>query len=100
MLKPFCIASGGTLLAARQSLKTGIGVNIGGGYHHAKPDIGEGFCAYADVPIAIRKLQQEGLIKKALVIDVDVHQGSENAWHSQYLSIKRLIDSFGLKSSD
>jgi len=79
VLKPFRIASGGTLLAARQSLKTGIGVNIGGGYHHAKPDIGEGFCVYADVPIAIRRLQQEGLIKKALVIDVDVHQGNGTA---------------------
>jgi|GEM_PF-48543 len=79
VLKPFRIASGGTLLAARQSLKSGIGVNIGGGYHHAKPDIGEGFCVYADVPIAIRKLQQEGLIKKALVIDVDVHQGNGTA---------------------
>jgi len=79
VLKPFRVASGGTLLAARRSLKTGIGVNIGGGYHHAKPDIGEGFCVYADVPIAIRKLQQEGVIKKALVIDVDVHQGNGTA---------------------
>lgn len=79
VLKPFRIASGGTLLAARESLKTGIGVNIGGGYHHAKPNIGEGFCVYADVPIAIRKLQQEGLIKRALVIDVDVHQGNGTA---------------------
>ncbi len=79
VLKPFRYASGGTLLAARQSLKTGIGVNIGGGYHHAKPDVGEGFCVYADVPIAIRKLQQEGLIQRALVIDVDVHQGNGTA---------------------
>ena len=79
VLQPFRVASGGTLLAARQALSTGIGINIGGGYHHAKPDIGEGFCVYADVPIAIRKLQQEGLIKKALVIDVDVHQGNGTA---------------------
>ena len=79
VLQPFRVASGGTLLAARQALTTGIGINIGGGYHHAKPDIGEGFCVYADVPIAIRKLQQEGLIKKALIIDVDVHQGNGTA---------------------
>ena len=79
VLQPFRVASGGTLLAARKALMTGIGINIGGGYHHAKPDIGEGFCVYADVPIAIRKLQQEGLIKKAIVIDVDVHQGNGTA---------------------
>lgn len=77
--EPFRQASGGTLLAARKALETGIGINIGGGYHHAKPDIGEGFCLYADVPIAIRKLQQEGLIETALVIDVDVHQGNGTA---------------------
>ena len=76
VLGPFLRASGGTLLAARQALETGIGINIGGGYHHAKPDRGEGFCLYADVPIAIRKLQSEKLIERALVIDVDVHQGN------------------------
>jgi len=76
VLQPFRRASGGTILAARQALQTGIGINIGGGYHHAKPDRGEGFCLYADVPIAIRKLQSEKLINRAIVIDVDVHQGN------------------------
>ena len=76
VLEPFKRASGGTLLAARQALQSGIGINLGGGYHHAKPDRGEGFCLYADVPIAIRKLQSESLIKRAIVIDVDVHQGN------------------------
>lgn len=76
VLQPFRRASGGTILAARQALQTGIGVNLGGGYHHAKPDRGEGFCLYADVPIAIRKLQSEELISRAIVIDVDVHQGN------------------------
>lgn len=79
VLQPFRLASGGTLLAARHALESGIGINLGGGYHHAKPDIGEGFCVYADVPVAIRKLQNEGLVKKALVIDVDVHQGNGTA---------------------
>ncbi len=76
VLEPFRCASGGTLLAARSALNCGIGINLGGGYHHAKPDRGEGFCVYADVPIAIRKLQAEGLIKTALIVDVDVHQGN------------------------
>ena len=79
VMEPFRRASGGTLLAARKALETGIGINIGGGYHHAKPEIGEGFCLYADVPISIRKLQQEGLIKSALIVDVDVHQGNGTA---------------------
>jgi histone deacetylase 11 len=79
VMEPFRRASGGTLLAARKALETGIGINIGGGYHHAKPGIGEGFCLYADVPISIRKLQQEGLIKSALVVDVDAHQGNGTA---------------------
>ena len=76
VLQPFRRASGGTIRAAREALKSGIGVNLGGGYHHAKPDRGEGFCLYADVPIAIRKLQSEKLISRAIVIDVDVHQGN------------------------
>ena len=76
VLEPFRRASGGTLLAARMALKSGIGINIGGGYHHAKPNLGEGFCVFADVPIAIRKLQKEKQIKRAVVIDVDVHQGN------------------------
>ena len=79
LLRPFRCASGGTLMAARQALQCGIAVNIGGGYHHAKPDRGEGFCIYADVPIAIRTLQAEGKIKTALVVDLDVHQGNGTA---------------------
>ena len=79
IVAPFRLASGGTLLAARQALKCGTAVNIGGGYHHAKPDKGEGFCIFADIPIAIRKLQEEGKIKRALIIDLDVHQGNGTA---------------------
>ncbi len=79
VLKPFRYATGGTLLASRRALENGIGINLAGGYHHAKPDKGEGFCIYADIPIAIRVLQAEGKIKRALVIDLDVHQGNGTA---------------------
>ncbi len=79
MLSCFRRATGGTILAGRLALKHGIAINIGGGFHHAKPDVGEGFCVYADVPIAIKKLQAEKLIKTALIIDVDVHQGNGTA---------------------
>jgi histone deacetylase 11 len=79
VLKPFLCASGGTLLAARQALNYGAAINLGGGYHHAKPDKGEGFCIYADIPIAIRVLQLENKISKALIIDLDAHQGNGTA---------------------
>jgi len=79
VLEPFRFACGGTLLAAQKALEFGIAVNIGGGFHHAKPDMGEGFCIYADIPITIRSLQSEGKIKKVMVIDLDVHQGNGTA---------------------
>ena len=79
VLSSFRWASGGTILAAREALKCGIAANLGGGYHHAKPDAGEGFCVYNDLAIAIRSLQKDGLIKRACVVDLDVHQGNGTA---------------------
>ena len=79
ILQAFRYATGGTILAARLALKYDIAINIGGGYHHAKPHAGEGFCVYADMPIAIRVLQKENLIHRALVVDLDVHQGNGTA---------------------
>lgn len=76
VLRPFRLISGGTLLAARQALDVGIGINIGGGYHHAQPQNGDEFCIYADVPIAIRQLQKDGVIRRALVIDLDARPGN------------------------
>jgi histone deacetylase 11 len=69
-------ATGGTILASRLAMKHGIAINIGGGYHHAKPNAGEGFCVYADMPIAIRVLQKDNVIRRAMVVDLDVHQGN------------------------
>lgn len=79
MVEAFFLAAGGTLLAAREALRRGIGFNIGGGFHHAFPDYGEGFCAINDIAVAIRALQQEGAIRKAMVIDCDVHHGNGTA---------------------
>lgn len=76
VVKPFVLASGGTLKAARLALEYGVAINLGGGYHHTKPEQGEGFCLIADVPIAIRRLQEEGKIKRALIVDTDIHQGN------------------------
>ena len=79
ILKPFRHATGGTILAGRLALECGIAVNLGGGYHHAKPSDGGGFNVYNDLAIAIRKLQSDGLLRRALVVDLDVHQGNGTA---------------------
>jgi acetoin utilization deacetylase AcuC-like enzyme len=73
------LCAGGSILAAREALTRGVGINIGGGFHHAFPDHGEGFCVFNDIAIAIRALQHEGLIRRAAVIDLDVHQGNGTA---------------------
>jgi acetoin utilization deacetylase AcuC-like enzyme len=79
MADAFCLAAGGTTLAARCALDDNTAFNIGGGFHHTFPNHGEGFCAIHDVAVAIRKLQQEKLIERALVVDVDVHHGNGTA---------------------
>ena len=70
---------GGTILAARHALETGAGLNCGGGAHHAFRGRGGGFCLLNDLAVAITKLLKEGRIKRALVIDLDVHQGDGTA---------------------
>jgi acetoin utilization deacetylase AcuC-like enzyme len=79
MVAGFWLATGGSILAARNALRERIGFNIGGGFHHAFPGHGEGFCAIHDVAVAIRALQHDGLIQRAMVVDLDVHHGNGTA---------------------
>jgi acetoin utilization deacetylase AcuC-like enzyme len=69
----------GTVEAARDALDLGLGINLAGGTHHAFADRGEGFCVFNDAAVAIRVLQREGRITRAVVIDLDVHQGNGTA---------------------
>ena len=69
-------AVGGTLRAARSALRDGVAMNLAGGTHHAFPDHGEGFCVFNDVAVAVRALRAEGGIRRAAIIDLDVHQGN------------------------
>jgi acetoin utilization deacetylase AcuC-like enzyme len=69
-------AVGGTCEAASAALDSGITMNLAGGTHHAFPDHGEGFCVFNDVAVAIRSLQKAGRIRRAAVVDLDVHQGN------------------------
>lgn len=73
------LAAGGSILAARRALADGWAANIGGGFHHAYPDHGEGFCVLHDVAIAIRRTQFDRAIETAMVIDTDVHHGNGTA---------------------
>ncbi|MCU0246329.1 MAG: histone deacetylase [Bryobacter sp.] len=79
MVRGFFLHAGGTTLAGRLALRDRVACNLGGGFHHAFPGHGEGFCAVHDVAVAIRVLQREGLIERALVIDTDVHHGNGTA---------------------
>ncbi len=79
MVRGFWLAAGGTTLAARMALEQGVSYNVGGGFHHAYPDHGEGFCAINDIAVAIRKLQQENKITRAMVVDCDNHHGNGTA---------------------
>jgi acetoin utilization deacetylase AcuC-like enzyme len=73
------LAAGGSILSARRALEEGFSANLGGGFHHAYPDHGEGFCVIHDVAVAIRKMQADGAIERAMVVDTDVHQGNGTA---------------------
>jgi acetoin utilization deacetylase AcuC-like enzyme len=73
------LACGGSILAAQMALRDGFGCNLGGGFHHAFPNHGEGFCAIHDVAVAIRRLQHDGAIRKAVIVDTDVHDGNGTA---------------------
>ena len=79
IVRAYVLAAGGTLRAAREALAGGVGVNIGGGFHHAFADRAEGFCYINDLAVAIRVLQKEGRIRRAAVVDCDVHQGNGTA---------------------
>ncbi len=74
---------GSTIAAARTALQRGLGVNLGGGTHHAAPDHGAGYCVFNDVVVAARVLQQEGRVRRVLVVDADVHQGDGTAAATQ-----------------
>jgi len=79
LVDAFWLAAGGSILAARQALADGVGISIGGGFHHAFPDHGEGFCMIHDVAVAIRRLQRDDKIRTAMTVDCDVHHGNGTA---------------------
>jgi acetoin utilization deacetylase AcuC-like enzyme len=73
------LCSGGSRLAGQLALEHGVSVHLGGGFHHAYPDHGEGFCLINDVAVAIEMLRRDGAIERAAVVDLDVHHGNGTA---------------------
>ncbi|MFN0167875.1 MAG: histone deacetylase [Bryobacteraceae bacterium] len=78
-VEAFFYATGGSILTVRLAVERRVAFNIGGGFHHAFAGHGEGFCALNDIAVAIRVAQREGLIQRAMVVDVDVHHGNGTA---------------------
>jgi acetoin utilization deacetylase AcuC-like enzyme len=79
LVRAFWLAAGGSILAADYALNDRVAFNIGGGFHHAFPDHGEGFCMIHDVAVAIRRMQRDDRIRTAMTVDCDVHQGNGTA---------------------
>ncbi len=77
---PSLICAQGTILACKEALQNKVGIHIGGGFHHAYPDHGEGFCIINDIAIGIRRCLKDKDIQKAAIIDVDLHQGNGTAY--------------------
>ncbi len=72
-------SAGATLAACRSALASGCGVNLAGGTHHAHRGFGAGYCVFNDSVVALRALQSEGSVRRALIVDLDVHQGDGTA---------------------
>ncbi len=79
LVRAFWLSAGGSILAADHALQDGVAINLGGGFHHAFPDHGEGFCMIHDVAVAIRRMQRDGRIRTAMTVDCDVHHGNGTA---------------------
>jgi acetoin utilization deacetylase AcuC-like enzyme len=79
LIRAVWLCTGGSILAGRLALEDAVAVNVGGGFHHAYPDHGEGFCVLNDFAVAIRRLQKDRTIERAMTVDCDVHQGNGTA---------------------
>lgn len=79
VVRAFLRFTGGTITACREAMARGFAVNLGGGFHHAFAGHAEGFCYLNDIAVGIRVLQKDGRIRRAAVIDCDLHQGNGTA---------------------
>ncbi|KAM9443922.1 histone deacetylase 11 isoform 2-T2 [Clarias gariepinus] len=89
VLRPLRTQTGGTIMAGKLAMDRGWAINVGGGFHHCSSDKGGGFCAYADITLAIKFLfdRVEG-VSRATIIDLDAHQG--NGHERDFLDDRRV----------
>lgn len=80
IVEGYKLFAGGTILAGQKALEKGMAIHLGGGFHHAFPSRGEGFCYINDVAVGIKRLKRDKLIEKALIVDCDLHQGNGTAF--------------------
>lgn len=97
LLNAMKLATGGTVLGADLALKEGWAINLSGGYHHAKAQNGEGFCVYADIPLAVKKVLEKHPDFKIMVIDLDAHQGNG---HESCLKDEKRVTIFDIYNKD
>jgi histone deacetylase 11 len=95
LLEPMRRVTAGTVEAVPLALRRGIAINLGGGYHHAQPEVAHGFCLYADVPIAILKASRDGLVTKVLIVDLDAHHGDGHAEALRHSAEVKILDFYG-----
>ncbi len=79
LVRRTCAETGGTVLTAKLALEHGLACNTAGGTHHAHAGFGSGFCIFNDMAVAARVVQAEGLARRVLLLDLDVHQGDGSA---------------------
>ncbi|XP_071810097.1 histone deacetylase 11-like isoform X1 [Asterias amurensis] len=89
VLKPLRIQAGGTILAGKLAVERGWAINIGGGFHHCSSERGGGFCAYADITLAIKFLLELGLATKVMIVDLDAHQG--NGHERDFMNMQETV---------
>lgn len=97
VLTPMKYATNGTVLGAKLALEQGWAINLSGGYHHAKYNSGEGFCVFADIPLAVYKLWEKNPELKVMVIDLDAHQGNG---HESIFKDDNRIDIFDVYNGE
>lgn len=91
LLKPMRYATGGTVLGAELASDYGYAINLSGGYHHAKADKGEGFCYFADIPLAVHTFHEKHPGASIMIVDLDAHQGNG---HEEILKDNSLVHIF------
>jgi acetoin utilization deacetylase AcuC-like enzyme len=91
------LMTGGTILTARLALERGLAVHLGGGFHHAFHDHGEGFCVLNDVAVAVETIKKESAAQRIMVVDCDLHQGNGTA---HILSGKDYVFTFSIHQMD